>query len=221
MIHRKPFLAFECAVLFLGIPGVLIYFQLQGGIHFFETLFGMFFFTLLLGYLDPSVRFRVKGSWRRAVPLLPGILLRALLSGVLLLVAVRLIWPEQFLSLLRERPRLWLAIMILYPLLSVAPQEYLFRIYFMQRYRPLFGDGKRMIAVNALIFGWAHAFMLNPIAPILSVIAGWFFAETWHRSRNLRAVWLEHALYGQIVFTVGLGTFFYNASAQALQNAAP
>jgi hypothetical protein len=110
-------------------------------------------------------------------------------------------------------------VMMLYPLLSVVPQEFLFRIYFMQRYRPLFGEGALMLWVNALVFGWAHIFFLNPIAPLLSVIAGLLLADTWRRTRSLRAVWLEHALYGQIVFTCGLGWFFFHGSVRAVSAA--
>lgn len=214
--HPVP-LWVEFIFFFVGIPGWLVHLQLQGGILFFETLLGLTAVTLLIGALDPGVRFREPGSWSAARGRLRLVLTRAALGGVLMLLGTRLIWPEFFLRLVLERPRLWMMVMILYPLLSVAPQEYIFRVYFMQRYRPIFGSGAGMMWMNALIFGWAHVFFLNPVAPILSVAGGWLFADTWRRTRNFRLVCLEHAIYGQLVFTAGLGWFFYNGSAQAVE----
>lgn len=207
----------EFLLLFIGIPGWLVHLQLQGGILFLETLLGLGVLTLLIGAVDPGVRFRERGSWPVARKRVGVIFARAAGVGVLLLLATWWMWPDQFLRLVRERPQVWVLVMLLYPLLSVAPQEYIFRVYFMQRYRPLFGTGAGMLWVNALVFGWAHVFFLNPVAPILSVAGGWLFANTWRRTRSLRLVCLEHALYGQIIFTVGLGWFFYNGSAQVVE----
>jgi len=221
MFHSRPFLAIECLLLFGVLPGLLIIGQLHGGIPFFPILLGMMLLTLLLGARDKDLRFRFPGSWQTARAFLPKLGVRVLLVALFLLALTFFARPDLLFRLPRENLFLWWMIMLLYPLLSVVPQEYLFRIYFMQRYRPLFGDGRLMRWVNALAFGWAHAFMLNWIAPLLSAAAGYLFADTWQRTRNLRAVWLEHALYGQIVFTVGLGWFFYNGSARALETLTP
>jgi hypothetical protein len=207
----------ECLLLFGLLPGLLVYLQLHGGVPLWPVLFVMLACTLALGAADPNVRFRVPGSWALAKPFLRHIFLRALLAALSLAVLTWLFWPQLLWRLPRERPQLWLMILVLYPLVSVAPQEYIFRVFFMQRYRPLFGEGRGMTVANALVFGWAHAFFLNPIAPLLSVLAGALFADTWRRTRSLRAVWIEHALYGQWVFTVGLGWFFYTGSAKHIQ----
>jgi hypothetical protein len=47
---------------------------------------------------------------------------------------------------------------------------------------------------------------------LLTLIGGWFFAETYARTRSMRLVWLEHALYGCLVFTIGLGDYFYHGN---------
>ena len=46
--------------------------------------------------------------------------------------------PGQAFALPRRAPGLWLAILALYPLLSAAPQEILFRVLFFRRYGALF-----------------------------------------------------------------------------------
>jgi membrane protease YdiL (CAAX protease family) len=119
--------------------------------------------------------------------------------------------PERLFILVRERPQLWAAIMLFYPLLSVYPQEMLFRAFFFRRYGPLFGSERAAVVANALVFGWAHVFFPSPvIAVALTIVGGWLFAATYRRTGSLRLAWLEHALYGNLIFTVGLGEFFFS-----------
>ncbi|MEX2607693.1 MAG: CPBP family intramembrane glutamic endopeptidase, partial [Kiritimatiellia bacterium] len=198
------------------IPAALIWLQLHGGFPFFGILIAFMVLTLGITVLDPRVRFRFDPSDSPVRSLLQKVFLRLLLSaGVLTLLTV-CVYPDLFLQLPRERPRIWLMVMCLYPLLSVAPQEFIFRGFFMQRYQPLFGEGRTMLWVNALVFGWTHVFFLNAVAPLLSIIAGYLLASTWRQSKSFWLVCLEHAVYGQIVFTTGLGWFFYNGTARAI-----
>ncbi len=216
-MKSRVFLLAECLFLFGLVPGILIYAQLQQGLSFFPVLFGLCGLTLFLGHKDPEVRFRQPGSWKAAKAFLPHLLLRAAIAAFALFAVTACMWPDLFLGLPRRDLRLWMLVMTLYPLLSVAPQEYIFRIYFLQRYRPLFGSGSAMLWANAIAFAWAHAFFLNWTAPLLSLVAGLLLADTWRKTGNLRAVWLEHTLYGHIVFTSGLGWFFYHGSTAALR----
>lgn len=218
--RRSPgtaYLGIECALLFGLLPALLILLQRRGGIPFFPILLGITALTALLAFFDPRIAFTQPSPRPPAAPHLRRILLRVLSAALLLSLYTHLRHPALLLHLPRERTGLWLLILLLYPLLSVLPQHVLFRTFFLQRYPPLFGNGKFMRSINALLFGWAHAFFLNPLAPILSLIAGYLLADTWQRSRSLRLTCLEHALYGQIIFTTGLGWFFYNGSAQAIQ----
>lgn len=48
---------------------------------------------------------------------------------------------------------------------------------------------------------------------VLSLIGGWLFTRRYQRSRSLLAVAIEHALYRQLVFTIGLGEFFYHGAS--------
>jgi hypothetical protein len=218
-MNRRALLIAEFLLFFVLVQGGLLLWQLQTRVDFFPVLFGLLGLTLFLGWRDKDLRFRFDGSWEKARRFLPQLLLRVAVAALILFALTWFVWNDLFLRLPRQRPHLWMLVMLLYPLLSVVPQEYLFRIYFMQRYRPLFGEGALMLWVNALVFGWAHIFFLNPIAPLLSVIAGLLLADTWRRTRSLRAVWLEHALYGQIVFTCGLGWFFFHGSVWAVSAA--
>lgn len=221
MTFRKYARAIECFLLFGLLPGGLIYWQHALGVPFFPVLFALLGLTLLITLVDPSIKWRAGKPAASSRLFLPILLRRVLLAFISLSLLTLLFFPDLFLRLPRERPQLWLLIMCAYPLLSVAPQEFLFRTFFMQRYRLLFGDGTAMLWMNALAFAWAHAFFLNWIAPLLSLIAGLLLAHTWQRTRSFRMVCLEHALYGQIVFTCGIGWFFYQGSSASLQTLVP
>jgi membrane protease YdiL (CAAX protease family) len=136
-------------------------------------------------------------------------LLRRLLPCLLLLAGLVLLrYPERWLDLPREQPGAWLALLVLYPLLSVYPQELLYRAFFFRRYRRIFPGRQLRVWVSAAAFALLHIVYQNALAVGLTFVGGWFFAQTYARTRSLRLVWLEHALYGLLLFTLGLGTFF-------------
>jgi hypothetical protein len=220
-MKNRLYLSFECFLLFGLIPGWLIHLQMQGGFPFFAILTAMLLLTLVLAALDPQIRFRFPFNRKATCQLLPKLAERLLLAALALTLLTWWLYPSLLFRFPREQPRIWFMVMCLYPLLSVAPQEFIFRSFFMQRYLPLFGQGQAMLWVNALVFGWAHAFFLNAAAPLLSVAAGYLLAKTWQQSKGFLLVSLEHAVYGQIVFTCGLGWFFYNGTARAIAESMP
>lgn len=143
----------------------------------------------------------------------PRVLLRFALLAALVTLAVWQFAPHSFLSFPRQRPGFWLLIMVLYPVLSVWPQELVYRSFMFHRYRPLFGGGLRYVIASALAFGFAHVMFLNWIAPAMTVIGGALFATSYRRHRSLALSCLEHALYGDMIFTVGLGMYFFSGAA--------
>jgi len=134
----------------------------------------------------------------RTVAAWTAILLFALVTG----------GPEGLFVLPRSRPGLWLTIVLLYPLLSVYPQEIMFRTFFFHRYSQLFRRPATMVVANAVLFGWAHVIVHNITAMLLTTIGGVLFAATYLRWRSTLLVAIEHALYGDFVFTVGIGGMF-------------
>ena len=138
---------------------------------------------------------------------------RALVIVPALTLATVLLRPDLFLAFPRDHMWLWLAVMIAYPVLSVWPQEMIYRRFFLRRYSPLFGDGAGVVAASALAFGYAHVIFLNPVAPTLTALGGLIFAAAYARHRSLALVCLEHALYGCVIFTIGLGRFFFTGFA--------
>ncbi|WP_234730087.1 hypothetical protein [Acidocella facilis] len=47
----------------------------------------------------------------------------------------------------------------------------------------------------------------------LTLAGGWLFARSYAATRSLTFSGVEHALYGCLVFTIGLGQYFYTGAA--------
>jgi len=117
--------------------------------------------------------------------------------------------PENVLAILRHKPALWALIMIAYPVLSVVPQEIIYRAFFFHRYSSLFAHERVSVVTNAVLFAFAHIIFRNWVAVIVSFVAGLLWAMTYLGSRSLLVVSIEHAFYGNFAFTLGIGYYFY------------
>lgn len=120
--------------------------------------------------------------------------------------------PDLFLSFPRERPGLWLAVLIAYPVLSVFPQNIVYRAFVFHRYRSLFTTRTSMILASAAAFCFGHIVFENVIALAVTALGGIIFAMTYDRHRSGLLVSIEHALYGGLLFTLGLGKFLYSGA---------
>lgn len=201
----RVWLTIECAAIFIGGPLAILAIH-RGGI---------LFVALWLGALIAWAGTR--GRQTLPKPILAheirGIALRFAVLAPLITLATWLVWPELFLSLPRQRPLFWALIMVLYPLLSVWPQEMLYRRLLFHRYRALFRTDTALILMSAAAFGFAHVIFLNWIAIAMTAAGGLLFARDYARHRSLPLTCLEHSLYGCLIFTVGLGRFFYTGAA--------
>lgn len=127
-------------------------------------------------------------------------------AGIALYTAIA--WPERLFDMPRTETSTWLLLLVLYPLLSVYPQELVYRTFFFHRYAALLPHPAVRIGANAAVFGFMHIVYDNWIAVVATAIGGLLFAWTWERSRSTLTVSVEHALFGCWMFTVGLGAFF-------------
>jgi membrane protease YdiL (CAAX protease family) len=147
------------------------------------------------------------GCWRPIVTLFVPV-------AAALTLAVRVFAPALFLNMPRRNPLLWAGIMIFYPLLSVIPQTLVYRAFLFERYRALFCAEPARILASAAAFAWLHIALRNWLAPLLTLPAGLLFAWRYSRTRSVLASAFEHALYGCVVFTLGLGAYFYTGAAR-------
>ena len=123
---------------------------------------------------------------------------------------VRWLAPQMEWSFVREHPRLWIGVMVLYPVLSVYPQGILYRAFFMHRYAELLPDKWALLLASAAAFAFLHIIFRNSIAVALTFLGGILFAWRYAQTGSLLTSSVEHALYGCWLFTVGLGEYFYH-----------
>lgn len=117
--------------------------------------------------------------------------------------------PDRRFDMITQHTGLWAQVMALYPVLSALPQDFIFCVFFFSRYNFLFRNHRKMIAASVIIFAYVHVIFINPVAPLLTLIAGFFFSSTYAKHRSLALVTIEHALYGNMIFTLGLGWYFW------------
>jgi uncharacterized protein len=207
---RRVRLGVEMALLFVATPFLMAY-----AIHTFRVPLTVLLQPIVAGFLiylllDRS--FDLRRELARGFRLRELIWIVALFFVVSALVSMW-VWlnrPEDFLAFPTARPWLWATVMLLYPLLSALPQELIYRTFFFHRYGALFGDRRWLaIAVNGALFGFGHVIFDSAVSVILSGVLGVLLAYRYTENRSVWAVWIEHLLYGQLVFTVGLGRYFF------------
>ncbi|OQX09541.1 MAG: hypothetical protein BWK76_22045 [Desulfobulbaceae bacterium A2] len=137
--------------------------------------------------------------------------------ALIALITIALLKPEYLFDYPRHKTGTWLFIMVFYPLLAVYPQELFYRAFLFRRYRPLFPSDQAMVFASALTFGFAHIIYGNIPAVLLTLVGGYLFAVTYQRSQSILLVSLEHALYGCLLYTIGMGQFIDTNSFSLLQ----
>jgi uncharacterized protein len=211
----------EMLLLFVGGPFLLSYLVYERHVPLFIVLP-----FVLAGFLTLLFRQRDQ-SWRADLARVPdrrdllSILAVFVVCGGALTVFAYYRYPESFLTFPRFNRPLWLLVMVFYPLFSVTTQELLYRVLFFDRYAgALNGASSVAILANAALFASMHAILFayhsRPFhweAVAISFIGGLLFAYRFTRTRSFLAVVLEHALYGDLIFTIGLGRFFFTGVA--------
>jgi membrane protease YdiL (CAAX protease family) len=202
----------EYLLVFFGLTGLYIAVHVPGGpipVLLVAAAAIVYYLRRAAGFDRANL---VRAGALRAA--LPGVLTLWAAVSVLAVVAVAIFDREHLFDLPRREPLLWLAICVFYPLVSVYPQELLFRAFLLHRYRPAFGTGRLAAAASAAAFGFAHLLFGNALAVLATIAGGWLFARRYQRTGSLLVVSVEHALYGLTIFTVGMGQYFYHGSAQ-------
>jgi membrane protease YdiL (CAAX protease family) len=209
MVRILP-LALEFAAVFVIVPLLIYYRRIPNlPIPYLVITAALAFLVL---WRDPAFHLSRLAAWGNFRPFLSSILIR---DGVCLIglgIAVYLLAPQLLFSLIRHSPRLWALIFLLYPLVSVYPQELLYRAFFFHRYQPLFGNGWGMIFASAAAFGFVHIIFRNWLAVGLCLLGGFLFSLTYQMSGSLLLTCLDHAIFGNFLFTIGLGEFFYHGT---------
>jgi uncharacterized protein len=203
-------LAFEFVLIFLGVPLLIFCRVLPNRPMLFLLVAGLAAFLFLRhdATFNSTQLLSVSGISAN----LRGLLLRDAIFLLFLGLAVRFFVPQLLFSFPKRAPGFWALVMLFYPLLSVYPQELLYRSFFFHRYQPLFGSGSAMLVASACAFGFVHIIFGNWLSVLLCTIGGLLFSLTYQHSGSLLLTCIDHAIFGNFIFTIGLGQFFYHGS---------
>lgn len=210
---RRILLIAELGLLFIAAPLVMRVAVYDYKVPLFYALPPVLLLMIVLLFADPT--FRLKRELMRlfSFATLYSVLILFAIGAAVVVWGMATLMPEKLFALAAERPGKWLKIMTLYPFTSVLAQELVYRVFFFHRYGPLFPNRWILIGANALAFGFAHILFRNWIAVVATVLGGALFAWRYERTRSFWAVWAEHTLWGWLVFTVGLGIYFFTGVA--------
>jgi|LSQX01.1.fsa_nt_gb membrane protease YdiL (CAAX protease family) len=151
--------------------------------------------------------------WQRELRPIIG---RWLLAALILTLALYLYQPWLLFAFPRSNLRFWLMVMVCYPFISVWPQALLYRRLYERRYAPLFSSPRASWLIGTLVFGFGHLPFGNLWALLLPTLGGLLFLRTYRRTGRLWLSILEHALYGNLLFTIGWGSFLFHGGTQGL-----
>jgi membrane protease YdiL (CAAX protease family) len=134
-----------------------------------------------------------------------SILIKFLIIAIITTLYVWFTDAKNLFTVLLNKPKLWVLILLFYSLFSVYPQELLYRTFFFKRYTSLCKNDNFFIFINALLFSLAHLFFKNTLVLLLTFIGGILFAITFKKTKSTLLVSIEHSIYGCWLFTVGMG----------------
>lgn len=201
-------LVFEFCLLFLTLPLIFI-FKLLPNFTMMPMLLSAFAYTLYILKKNKETIFK----WDITRGMLVSLLVRTVYISILLYMYTIFFKPQNLFYFVKSTPLIWLTVIVLYPLVSAFTQEVIFRKFFFFRYQTLWKNNQTTtILLSGFLFSYMHIVFQNPIAVIFSFIGGVIFSYMYAKTKSLMLVSIEHGLYGDILFTLGLGYYFYHGS---------
>jgi len=212
VLMKNKILALEFLLLCICLPTVIIAFKLAP--HMFAFLWGAALYCLFILRKFHGEHLKAIWKWEAVTWIaMKPILIRWVFASIGMLIFMYFIDPERMFGIFERTPWYFpFMLCILYPVISALPQELIFCSFFFERYKKFFKSDIAMIIASAVVFAYAHVLYINWVAPFLSFIAGLIFATTYSKTKSLALVTIEHGLYGNVLFLIGLGWYFYGGA---------
>ena len=198
----NPLKKFEFFFIFLIIPSTIFF--LDSSIIIFLTLYLVSILSLVILYFDKTFLFtslKKKIDWKFVIIFSVVFFFLGFFYVLLLDKNLLFIFPK-------TNFKLWLIVIFIYPFLSVIPQELVYRVFFFQRYFPNINRFYFPVFLNLVVFAYGHLVFSNMHAIIITAIVSPIFTYAYLKKSFLTCVIL-HTLGGQIIFTLGLGKYFF------------
>ena len=198
----NPLKKLEFFFIFLIIPSTIFF--LDSSIIIFLTLYLVSILSLVILYFDKTFLFtslKKKIDWT-------FVIIFSVIFFFLGFFYVLLVDKNLLFIFPKTNFNLWLIVIFIYPFLSVIPQELVYRVFFFQRYFPNINRFYFPVFLNLVVFAYGHLVFSNMHAIIITAIVSPIFTYAYLKKSFLTCVVL-HTLGGQIIFTLGLGKYFF------------
>ena len=203
MRESRLYKTVELFILFVAFP-VILSLPILPAIKIFLGIFGFIYIIYFLVKVE-NIKVKIqphfdwKSFWKRT-------LLKLLVLILLSTIYVYSVDKASLFNVILNKPVLWLLFLFTYVILSVYPQELIYRTFFFKRYEMLFSSKSQLIFINAVLFSLGHLFFRNALVLVITFLGGIIFALTFKDTKSTLLVSIEHAIYGSWLFTVGMGS---------------
>lgn len=206
ILDNKIFLYCEICVIFIFLPLSFVTKMLPNSFMMILLLIVFIYCSVILNiYKINFFKLDLKKD------MIPMLIVRFIIISIFLYIFTYFYDAQKLFYFPKNYTFLWIAVMIIYPIFSAFTQEVIFRKFFFFRYEKIFQNF--LIPVSAISFSYMHIVFQNNIAIIFTFISGLIFSYIYQKTKSINLVSLEHALYGNMIFTIGLGEYFYHANA--------
>ena len=188
------------------VPPMLVVTGILPKIMIMPLLWAVFLYALIVMYRSGTYILRFHFDWHA----LRIILARFMILAPLMTIFITVFYPQMLFAMPRQHPLLWLTILMLYPLFSALIQEIVFRTFFAYRFNRLIASRFHLLLFNAVVFAYIHSVFGNAIAVGFSFVGALLFMSTYLKTGSVTMSTIEHSLYGNLIFTLGIGRFFYH-----------
>jgi len=212
---RKIYFTLEFILLFFGIP-LLLFFDTRIT-HPSIILVPLLIFIIIV--LRNSGEFKLREliamkvsreGWIRT-----GIVVAV--SSIVLITGVIIFDRENLFNLPKANPLIWLLLCTFYPVFSAYTQEVIFRTFLYHRYKNIFTGQWSFVLASGITFGFAHIVYYSLLSMVLTLLAGLFLSFVYYKTRSVLFTAILHGLLGIMVFTIGLGQYFWLDMYEYLQ----
>jgi membrane protease YdiL (CAAX protease family) len=197
----------EFALLFFGIP-LWIYLD-EDFIHPSMIILPCLVFIFVILRRTSDFQWKELVRWNISRQVLVRNLMIILLCGALMLGYVWLFDREHLFDLPRANPWIYLAMCFFYPVFSAYGQEVIYRTFLFRRYGELFRKSWFTILASGVTFSFLHIVYYDPVSIIFTLVGGIYLARIYRQTRSVLFAAVLHGLMGIILFSVGLGRYFW------------
>lgn len=211
MLRSKKYILMEFIIIAMIIPTIILSYRLANYVIPILWIISIYALIVFNQYHKKEKILEILNFGAFTKYNVEKILVRWFFLTIVIYLITFYFYEDKLFSIQKQNPYFLLVILLVYPIFSALPQEFIFTTYFFSRYESIV-PSKYQVIMSAIIFTYAHVLFINFIAPFLSIFGGIIFANTYKKTKSLSLVTFEHALYGNSLFFMGLGYYFWGGS---------